>query len=134
MIKTHRLGNPATSIRSGMSNPYEKIYAVIRRVPRGKVVTYGQVAALAGLPKRARLVGTALREAPEGADLPWQRVINAGGKVSSRGGLGVQEGFQRHLLEEEGVVFDAHGRTDLERFGWDPDAVPRGRTRKTRNG
>jgi methylated-DNA-protein-cysteine methyltransferase-like protein len=49
----------------------EKIYAVIRRVPRGKVVTYGQVAALAGLPKRARLVGTALREAPEGLDLPW---------------------------------------------------------------
>lgn len=110
-----------------MSNPYEKIYAVIRRVPRGKVVTYGQVAALAGLPKRARLVGTALREAPEGADLPWQRVINAGGRVSSRGGLGVEEGYQRHLLEEEGVVFNAHGRTDLERFGWDPDAVPRPR-------
>jgi alkylated DNA nucleotide flippase Atl1/3-methyladenine DNA glycosylase AlkD len=114
----------AVAARQG---PYEKIYAVIRRVPRGKVVTYGQVAALAGLPKRARLVGTALREAPEGFDLPWQRVINAGGRVSSRGGLGVEEGYQRHLLEEEGVIFDAHGRTDLERFGWDPDAVPRGR-------
>jgi len=109
--------------------PYEKIYAVIQSVPRGKVVTYGQVAALAGLPKRARLVGTALREAPEGLDLPWQRVINAGGRVSSRGGLGVEEGYQRHLLEEEGVVFNAHGRTDLERFGWDPDAAPRGRKR-----
>ncbi|HEV7508755.1 MAG TPA: DNA alkylation repair protein [Thermoanaerobaculia bacterium] len=107
--------------------PYEKIYSVIRRVPRGKVVTYGQVAALAGLPKRARLVGTALREAPDGLDLPWQRVINAGGKVSSRGDLGVREGYQRHLLEEEGVIFDAHGRTDLERFGWDPDAAPRRR-------
>jgi alkylated DNA nucleotide flippase Atl1/3-methyladenine DNA glycosylase AlkD len=106
---------------------YEKIYAIIQRVPRGKVVTYGQVAALAGLPKRARLVGTALREAQEGLDLPWQRVINAGGRVSSRGGLGVEEGYQRHLLEEEGVVFDAHGRTDLERFGWDPDAAPRRR-------
>src|SRR6476646_6345447 len=108
----------------------EKIYAVIRRVPRGKVVTYGQVAALAGLPKRARLVGTALREAPEGLDLPWQRVINAGGRVSSRGGLGVEEGYQRHLLEEEGVIFNAHGRTDLERFGWDPDAAPRRRGKK----
>lgn len=105
----------------------EKIYAVIQRIPRGKVATYGQIAALAGVPKRARLVGTALREAPDGLDLPWQRVINAGGKVSSRGGLGVEEGYQRHLLEEEGVVFDAHGRTDLERFGWDPDAAPRRR-------
>jgi methylated-DNA-protein-cysteine methyltransferase-like protein len=112
--------------------PHEKIYAVIRRVPRGKVVTYGQVAALAGLPKRARLVGSALREAPEGADLPWQRVINAGGKVSSRGGLGMEEGYQRHLLEEEGVIFDSHGRTDLERFGWDPDAAPRGKGRTSR--
>jgi methylated-DNA-protein-cysteine methyltransferase-like protein len=107
--------------------PYEKICAVIQRIPRGKVVTYGQVAALAGLPKRARLVGTALREAPEGLDLPWQRVINAGGRVSSRGGLGMEEGYQRHLLEEEGVVFNAHGRTDLELFGWDPDTAPRGR-------
>jgi alkylated DNA nucleotide flippase Atl1/3-methyladenine DNA glycosylase AlkD len=112
--------------------PHEKIYAVIQGVPRGKVVTYGQVAALAGLPKRARLVGTALREAPDGLDLPWQRVINAGGKVSSRGGLGVQEGYQRHLLEEEGVVFDAQGRTDLERFGWDPDVLPRRREKVAR--
>jgi len=106
---------------------HQPIYAVIRRIPRGKVATYGQIAALAGLPRRARLVGTALRETPEGLDLPWQRVINAGGRVSPRGGLGVEEGYQRHLLEEEGVVFDSHGRVDLERFGWDPDAVPRGR-------
>ena len=110
----------------------EKIYAVIRRIPRGKVATYGQVAALAGLPKRARLVGTSLRGATEGLDLPWQRVINAGGRVSSRGGLGVEEGYQRHLLEEEGVVFDSRGRVDLERFGWDPDAAPRGRTKPGR--
>ena len=113
-------------------SPHEKIYAVIRRIPRGRVATYGQIAALAGLPRRARLVGTALREAPEGLDLPWQRVINAGGRVSARGGLGVEEGYQRHLLEEEGVVFDSHGRVDLERFGWDPDAVPRGRGRRAR--
>jgi alkylated DNA nucleotide flippase Atl1/3-methyladenine DNA glycosylase AlkD len=118
--------------RSGTSNPYEQIYAVICRIPRGKVATYGQVAALAGLPKRARLVGTALRETPEGLDLPWQRVINVGGRVSPRGGLGVEEGYQRHLLEEEGVAFDSHGRVDLERFGWDPDAVPRGRGRGAR--
>jgi methylated-DNA-protein-cysteine methyltransferase related protein len=108
-----------------------KIYAVVAHIPFGRVATYGQVAALAGLPRRARLVGYAMRELPPGSDLPWQRVINAGGKVSARSGLGVEEGYQRHLLEEEGVVFDEHGRTDLDRFGWDPDApVPR-RKRKS---
>ena len=100
----------------------EKIYAVIRRIPHGKVATYGQVAALAGLPRRARLVGQTLRSTPEDVSLPWQRVINAGGKISSRGGIGWEEGLQRHLLEEEGVEFDQHGRIDLERFGWEPDA------------
>ncbi|MEA2602550.1 MAG: methylated-DNA-protein-cysteine methyltransferase related protein [Acidobacteriota bacterium] len=107
----------------------EAIYATIRRIPLGKVATYGQIAALAGLPRRARLVGAALRETPDGLDIPWQRVINAGGRVSPRGDLGVAEGYQRHLLEEEGVVFSASGRVDLERFGWDPDAVPQGRRR-----
>ncbi len=112
---------------------FEQIYATIRRIPPGKVATYGQIAALAGLPRRARLVGTALREAPDDLDIPWQRVINAGGRVSSRGGgLGVTEGFQRHLLEEEGVVFSPSGRVGLERFGWDPDARPRGRSKAVR--
>lgn len=110
-------------------SPHEKIYAIIRRIPYGKVATYGQIAALSGLPRRARMVGKALRETPDGLDIPWQRVINAGGRVSSRGGLGVEEGYQRHLLEEEGVVFSAGGRIDLERFGWDPEARPRGRGR-----
>jgi len=112
---------PKTMGKGGAS-PFEKIYAVIKRIPEGRVATYGQVAALAGLPGRARLAGTALRETPEGLTLPWQRVINAGGKVSHRPGLGVEEGYQRHLLEEEGVVFSRGGRIDLERFGWDPDA------------
>ena len=100
---------------------HEKIYAVIKRIPPGKVATYGQVAALAGLPRRARLVGQALRTTPEGLELPWQRVINAGGRISERGGIGWEEGLQRHLLEEEGVVFDERGRIDLERFGWEPE-------------
>jgi methylated-DNA-protein-cysteine methyltransferase-like protein len=99
-----------------------KIYAVIQRITEGKVATYGQVAALAGLPRRARMVGAALRNTPEDLELPWQRVINAQGTVSRRSGLGVEEGYQRHLLEEEGIVFDARGRIDLERFRWEPDA------------
>ena len=109
---------------------FRKIYAVVKRIPEGRVATYGQVAALAGLPGRARLAGTALRETPDGLKIPWQRVINAGGKVSRRGGLGVEEGYQRHLLEEEGVVFTPGGRVDLERFGWEPEAPGKRRGRR----
>jgi methylated-DNA-protein-cysteine methyltransferase-like protein len=114
-------------------SPYEKIYAVIARIPRGRVATYGQVAALAGLPGHARQVGTALGSLPDGAAVAWQRVINARGEVSSRGGtggLGITEGFQRHLLEEEGVSFDERDRIDLDRFGWDPEARPPQANRK----
>lgn len=112
--------------------PADRIYAVVRRIPPGRVATYGQVAAIAGLPGHARQVGQALRETPEGVEIPWQRVINAKGEVSPRGGLGLEEGLQRHLLEEEGVVFDGCGRIDLDRFGWDPDARPPTRKSATR--
>jgi methylated-DNA-protein-cysteine methyltransferase-like protein len=105
---------------------YERIYAVVRRIPPGRVATYGQVAALAGLAGRARQVGYALHALPEGHAVPWHRVINARGEVSPRAEPG-WEGYQRHLLEEEDVDFDLAGRTDLERFGWQPGASPRRR-------
>ena len=89
-------------------SPYDRIYAVIARIPPGRVATYGQIAALAGLPRQARRVGHALRIQPDGAGLPWHRVINAQGGISDRG-MGWEAGYQRHLLEEEGVVFDARG-------------------------
>jgi alkylated DNA nucleotide flippase Atl1/3-methyladenine DNA glycosylase AlkD len=111
---------------------HAKLYAVIRRIPPGRVATYGQIAALAGLQRRARMVGQALRSTPDGLEIPWHRVINAQGTVSPRGGLGVEEGYQRHLLEEEGVVFNKRGRIDLDRFGWDPDSPAR-RPRKPRS-
>lgn len=126
--KTSRSG--AVRPGSSMANALAKIYAVIQRIPPGKVATYGQVAALAGLPRRARMVGAALRNTPEDLSLPWQRVINAQGTVSRRSGLGVEEGYQRHLLEEEGVVFGDNGRIDLERFRWDPEARPGIRKRR----
>ena len=107
-----------------------RILAVVRRIPRGRVATYGQVAALAGLPRRARLVGQVLATLG-GDEVPWQRVINARGEVSTRAAgralPGLAEGFQRHRLAEEGVQFDYRGRVDLERFGWDPYARPRRR-------
>ena len=99
-----------------MSDAYERIYDVVRRIPAGRVATYGQVAALAG---RARQVGYALHALEEGSGVPWQRVINAKGEVSPRATPG-WEGYQRHLLEEEGVELDARGRIDLACFRWDP--------------
>lgn len=105
------------------ADSYARIYEVIARIPPGRVATYGQVAALAGLSGHARQVGYALHATPEGLDLPWHRVINAKGEVSPRAEPG-PEGYQRHLLEEEGIVFNANGRLDLERYGWDPDEKP----------
>lgn len=102
----------------------KKIYEIVRRIPRGRVATYGQVAALAGYGGHARQVGYALHDLPDGSDVPWQRVINARGEVSPRSGApgeaGFREGWQRHLLEEEGVRFDERGRVDLGRFRWEP--------------
>ena len=85
----------------------------MRRIPRGRVTTYGQVAELAGLEGHARQVGYALHHAPPG--LPWHRVINARGEISARRGSDWGE-LQRRLLEAEGVEFDRDGRVDLKKF------------------
>lgn len=105
---------------------YEHIYRVVRRIPRGRVASYGQVATLAGLPRQARLVGYALHALPDEREVPWQRVINARGQISVRR-FGGSEDLQRRLLEEEGVRFDARGRVDLARFRWRPRARRDGR-------
>ena len=94
----------------------ESILAAVRRIPRGKVCTYGNVAEVAGLPRRARLVGTVLRQTPSARGLPWYRVINAGGRISFPVGSDAYQ-RQRHKLEAEGVVF-VGGRVDLRRYGW----------------
>ena len=99
-------------------NRYERFYDVVRRVPRGRVTTYGTVAAKAGLPGRARQVGYAMAALPDDHDVPWHRVINAQGRVSARAGGSAFETIQRALLEGEGVHFDESGRVDLDRFGW----------------
>ncbi len=98
---------------------YRRIYDVVRRIPPGRVATYGQIAAIAGLAGHARQVGYALHALDDGSDVPWQRVINARGEVSPRAAAG-WEGYQRHLLEEEGVEFDERGRVELGRFRWEP--------------
>jgi methylated-DNA-protein-cysteine methyltransferase-like protein len=94
------------------------ICAVIRRIPKGWVATYGQVAAIAGLPRRARLVGQVLQQLDPATDIPWHRVVNAKGEVSYTLSRNGSDAFQQRLLEEEGVEFDNRNRFNLERFRW----------------
>lgn len=95
------------------------IYAVVASIPRGRVSTYGRVAELAGLPRRARLVGRALRELPPDSDVPWHRVLNAAGKISARGDALGQEDLQAHLLAREGVR-PVGNAVPLDRYLWQP--------------
>jgi len=95
---------------------YEKIYQVIRRIPRGKVATYGQIAKLVGRCS-ARMVGYALAALSPGRDVPWHRVLNFKGEVSPRS-RGDGAGRQRLCLEAEGVEFDFRGRVNFRKFRW----------------
>ena len=104
---------PTESVRA-----YQRIYAVVKRIPRGRVATYGQIAHLAGLPRKARQVGYALR-ALDDDSVPWHRVINAHGTISRRAAAEFVH-IQRKLLEVEGVRFDETGSVQLERFQWRP--------------
>jgi methylated-DNA-protein-cysteine methyltransferase-like protein len=104
--------------RGSASDSYSRIYAAVRKIPRGRVTTYGAVARMAGLPRQARLVGYALHALTPGSTLPWHRVINAQGKLSL-----VRDGkssgiTQRLLLEREGVRVAAGSRVSLEKYGW----------------
>lgn len=96
---------------------YDRYYDVVRRIPPGRVSTYGTVATIAGRGGRARQVGYALA-ALRDDDVPWHRVVNARGEISARRGGGPAEKVQRALLESEGVRFETSGRIDLEEFGW----------------
>src|SRR6516225_10270879 len=106
-----------TSPRPG-NEAVAAICAVVRRIPKGWVATYGQVAAMAGLPRRARLVGYVLQHLDTTTDIPWHRVVNAKGEVSYTLSRNGSDAFQQRLLEEEGVEFDDRNRFNLERFRW----------------
>lgn len=100
---------------------YQRIYDIVRRIPAGRVATYGQVASLAGLPGHARQVGYALHALPDETAVPWHRVVNASGGISRRATPG-GELIQRMLLEKEGVRLDPRGRVALSRVRWAPRA------------
>ena len=97
----------------------KRVLQLVCAVPLGKVATYGQIARLAGHPRAARQVGGVLRGLYVSGEVPWQRVINAQGGISTYK-VGAGE-LQRALLESEGIVFDKEGRCDLERYRWLPE-------------
>jgi methylated-DNA-protein-cysteine methyltransferase-like protein len=101
---------------SAAPDNYRKIWNTVARIPRGRVASYGQIADLAGLPRRARLVGTALHNTPNELELPWHRVLRADGRLAFPTG---SEAFaeQRARLIEESVSVK-YGRVDLRQFGW----------------
>lgn len=97
-----------------------EIYQVVALIPRGKVATYGQIAALAGFPRHARLVGYALnRQLAPDSELPWHRVINAQGRLSLHKLDMNAENLQRFKLEQEGIQF-VNDRIDLKQYRWQP--------------
>lgn len=95
----------------------DRVLATVRRIPYGRVLSYGDVAALAGAPRAARGVGRVLQGLPEGSDVPWWRVVNARGEISLPGYPGR---LQRMLLEQEGITFGRGGAIDLRGQRWRP--------------
>jgi len=112
---------------------YRAIYAVARRIPIGRVATYGQLAELAGIPGGARVAGAAMKVSKPGDRVPWQRVIGKAG--ARRGRIAIHDpvgaAVQRQLLTEEGVSIGETGLIALERYGWLPSGAPRRATRTT---
>jgi len=110
ILVSHRTSSSTTSTHA-------RILAVVRRIPRGRVATYGQIAALAGLPRQPRLVGYALHALQPGTTVPWHRVVNAQGMISTRSrGSGALS--QRTKLEREDIRFDPRGRIALDKYRW----------------
>ena len=99
----------------------ERVYDIVRQIPVGRVMTYGQIAAILGEGYTPRTVGYVLHAA-EKEDVPWQRVINSQGKCST-GRLTIPVNLQQSMLEQEGVEFDARERCDLEKYQWWPDGL-----------
>lgn len=99
---------------------HDRIFDVVARIPYGRVTTYGWIARAIGAPRSARIVGWALHSGTRRHDVPCHRVINRAGELSGAWAWGDPLSM-RQLLEEEGIEFDAQGRVNLQRYGWEPD-------------
>jgi methylated-DNA-protein-cysteine methyltransferase related protein len=102
---------------------YDDVYTLVKQIPRGRISTYGRIAALTPVPRGARGVGWALAglSENEAGQVPWWRVVNAQGRISNE----FHAQLQRELLESEGIVFDERGYIDLKRFLWLPPELPK---------
>lgn len=101
------------------ANFYEAVYRLVRKIPRGRVMTYGQIATILGCPRASRAVGYAMRASGRQDDVPWQRVINGKGQISAKTEV-ERPVLQKMLLESEGVKFDASETCNLKRLRWEP--------------
>jgi len=98
---------------------HKVVYEMVRRIPEGKVATYGQIAKLIGYPNHARQIGFALSSLDTNSKIPWHRVVNSQGKISPRGIDGYDD-YQRILLEDEGISFNDKGCISLREYQWQP--------------
>jgi methylated-DNA-protein-cysteine methyltransferase-like protein len=101
------------------SSAWEEVYEIVRLIPPGKVMNYGQIARLCSRPLSARAVGWAMHDCPP--DVPWHRVVNAAGRCSADQAAGNPAGRHRALLEAEGVEFRPGGTLDMTRYRFDVD-------------
>jgi len=117
-------------VQGARGGAYAQIYALVRRIPRGRVMTYGQIATLIENRLSPRAVGWAMHGCPAG--VPWQRVVNASGGCSTDRLPDIPAGLQRAMLEAEGVEFRENGTLEVERYRWTPaEHRPRGPRRRT---
>lgn len=96
---------------------FENVYETVKKIPKGKVLTYGQIAKIIGEPKKAKFVGYALHKNPDNSSIPCHRVVNRKGELSQSFAFGGIEEQQR-MLEEEGIIFENKGIIDLQRYQW----------------
>jgi methylated-DNA-protein-cysteine methyltransferase-like protein len=98
---------------------FEDVYEVVKKIPKGKVATYGQIAKILGYPRKAKIVGWALHKNPYYGEVPCHRVVNRNGESSSGFAFG-GEHEQQKLLEQEGIIFDESGKINLKKYLWNP--------------
>lgn len=98
---------------------YNRIYKLAQLIPKGKVATYGQLASMAGNPRRARMVGRAMKNAPDDMDIPCHRVVNSAGETAPNYVFESKK-HQRAMLEAEGVIFKTNGKIDMKHCLWSP--------------
>ena len=106
-------------MRSATEKRNQRIWATIRDIPQGSVASYGQIAAIAGVPRGARQVGYALRHLPTGHDVPWYRVIRSSGRIAFENGSDAFNEQSKRLMMEDVAILE--GRIDMRKYRWQPD-------------